>query len=368
MSTRTASIPLAAAASRPPSAAAVVRPICRERRSCDRNSPSHRPEASATSLGAVDRGVGPAPRFLAVVFSVFVAGLLAACGAVESDPGSSRQSSARFLVAAGDTALESGRLEDARRRYEEALSLASGTSEKAEEVLALNQLGVLDERQGALEDAAHHYQRALELQQEVDEGPGEALLRTNLAGVLSAMGRHDEAERETARAFELVRPDSDPLGAAAVYARRAQIREHAGHHAEAASDFGTAATLYDRAGRRAEEAAARHGCGRALVAIGDTRHAIPELSRAQEGIQRLPRPKQDPRIRIAALQLLAQCYDRMGQRQNALTFRERAVELARTAGDSAERRTVLADAIAAADAVGRDDLASAWRREAAGLD
>ena len=58
----------------------------------------------------------------------------------------------------------------------------------------------------------------------------------------------------------------------------------------------------------------------------------------------------------------------MGQRQNALTFRERAVELARTAGDPAERRTVLADAIAAADAVGRDDLASAWRREAAGLD
>ena len=135
-----------------------------------------------------------------------------------------------------------------------------------------------------------------------------------------------------------------------------------------ASDFGTAPTLYHPPTRRAVVAAPRLGCGRALFAIGDTRHAIPELSRAQEGVQRLPRPKQDPRVRISALQLLAQCYDRMGQRQNALTFRERAVELARTAGDPAERRTVLADAIAAADAIGRDDLASAWRREAAGLD
>ncbi len=108
--------------------------------------------------------------------------------------------------------------------------------------------------------------------------------------------------------------------------------------------------------------------GRALFASGDTRHAIPELSRAQEGIQRLPRQKQDPRIRISALQLLAQCYDRMGQRANALTFRERAVELTRVTGDPAERRAVLADAIASADAVGRADLAAAWRREAAGLD
>src|SRR5262249_39776698 len=155
-----------------------------------------------------------------VVFFAFVAGLLAACGATESDPGTSRQSSARFLVAAGDSALESGRLEDARRRYEEALSLASGTSEKAEEILALNQLGVLEERQGALEDAAHHYQRALDLQQDVEGGPGEALLRTNLAGVMSATGRDAEAEKEIARAIALCDPDSDPLTAAAAFRRR----------------------------------------------------------------------------------------------------------------------------------------------------
>src|SRR5262245_16839000 len=118
MSARTASIALAAASSRPPSAAAVMRPNRSERRSSDRNSPSHRPEAAGTSHDSGERPVRPAPRFLVVFFHVFVAGLLAACGAAESDPGTSRQGSARFLVAAGDSALESGRLEEARRRYQ----------------------------------------------------------------------------------------------------------------------------------------------------------------------------------------------------------------------------------------------------------
>jgi tetratricopeptide (TPR) repeat protein len=368
MSTRTASIPLAAASSRPPSAAALVRPNQPERRPSDRNSPSHRPELAGTSLRAADRRVGPAPRFLVAVFTAFVAGHLAACVASESNPGTSRQGSARFLVAAGDSALENGRLEDARRRYEEALSLASRTSEKAEAILALNQLGVLDERQGALEDAAHHYQQAIELQQVAGEGPGEALLRTNLAGVLSATGHDAQAEAQIARAIELSRPDSEPQTAAAAYSCRGRIHERAGRFTDAAGDFGTAAVLYGRAGSASDEAAARWMYGRVLLAAGDTRHAIPELSRAQEGILRLPRPKQDPRIRLSALQLLAQCFDRIGQPKNALTFRERAVELARTAGDAAARRSVLDEAIAAADALGRTDLASAWRREAAALD
>src|SRR5262249_25709144 len=177
-----------------------------------------------------------------------------------------------------------------------------------------------------------------------------------------------EAAQEIARAIELAHPDTEPLSAAAAFRRRGTILERASRYAEAAGDYGTAATLYGRAGRPGEEAAARWMYGRALLESGDTRHAIPELSRAQEGVQRLPRPQQDPKIRISALQLLAQCYDRMGQRENALTFRERVVELARTSADAAERRSILSDAIAAADALGRSDLASAWRREAAGLD
>jgi len=325
----------------------------------------HRPEFVG-KLHFVDRRrCRSAPRILGLVF---VAGSLAACFGAGEGPELSHQGSARFLVAAGDTALEEGRLEDARRRYEEALSLATGTSEKAEEILALNQLGVLDERQGALEDATNHYQRALELQQGSDAGPGEALIRTNLAGVWSARGRQEDAEQQIARAIALSRPDTDPANAAATRLRRAQILERAGRHPEAAADLEQAAVLFSRGGRTREEASTRLELGRVLLECGDVRHAISELSRSQQGVGRVPVPKQDLAIRLAALRLLAQAYDQLAQPKNAFTFRERAVELARTAADSPTRRAILDDAIAAADRLGKGEAAAAWRKEVATLD
>jgi tetratricopeptide (TPR) repeat protein len=248
------------------------------------------------------------------------------------------------------------------------LSLAAGTSEKAEEILALNQLGVLDERQGALEDASNHYQRALELQQLVSVGPGEALIRTNLAGVLSATGKAAEAEAEIGRAIDLIRPESDPADAAAARLRRAQIRERAGRHEEAAADLQQAAILFSRAGRSGEETSTRLKLGRVLLECGDARHAISELSRAQQGLRRLPLPRQEQLVRLEALRLLARAYDQLEQPKNAFTFRERAVELARTVADPPARREILDDAIAAADRLGHTETAAAWRREVAALD
>ena len=248
------------------------------------------------------------------------------------------------------------------------MSLAAGTSEKAEEILALNQLGVLDERQGALEDAANHYQRALELQQLVSVGPGESLIRTNLARVLSACGRTEEAKVEIGRAIDLSRPETDPANAGATRLRRAQIRERAGRHPEAAADLEQAAVLFARAGRAGEEASTRLELGRVLLECGDVRHAVAELSRSQAGLRRLPVPKQDLLIRLAALRLLAQAYDQLGQPKNAFTFRERAVELARTVADAPTRREILGDAIAAADRLGKADAAATWRQEVAALD
>lgn len=324
-----------------------------------------RPEFVGKSRLVRRRRSRSAPRILGLFF---VAGPLAACFGAGDRPELSHQGSARFLVAAGDTALEEGRLDDARRRYEEALSLAARTSEKAEESLALNQLGVLDERQGALEDAANHYQRALELQQGSTSGPGEALIRTNLAGVWSALGRTKDAEEQIARAIALSRPDDDPANSGATRLRRAQILERSGRHEEAAADLEQAAVLFSRGGRTREEAAARLERGRVLLECGDVRHAIQELSRSQQGLSRVKAPKQDLTIRLSALRLLAQAYDQISQPKNAFTFRERAVELARTVADSPTRRAILDDAIAAAERLGEDEAAAAWRKEVATLD
>jgi tetratricopeptide (TPR) repeat protein len=285
-------------------------------------------------------------------------------------PRTSGSSPARFLIAAGDAALEEGRLDEARRRYEEAASLARETSEPAQEILALNQLGVLAERQGALEDGADHYQRALVLQQGAGGDAEEALLRTNFAGLLLKRGDVAGAEREARRALELARPESDPAASAAAYRQLGRIERRAGRLDEACSDFASAATLADRAGNSGDEGLARLELGRTLLDRRDARHAVQQLSLACDRLDRTDERRGKVAVttdRVVALRLLAEAYDQLKEPATALVFRERAIEAARAGADDETRKALLDDGIAAAGRLGRGDLARTWRNERASL-
>ncbi len=279
-------------------------------------------------------------------------------------PTAAGPSQVRFLIAAGDTAVAAGRLEKAKRHYEDALSLARDTSADAEEILARNQLGVLAERLGALEDARDHYRRALELQQVAPGAVPEARLRANLAGTLARLGDSTAAEREFTLALAAVELDRDPASAGAVYRQLGRARGASGQHAEEKSALASAVTLFERAGFALEAARTRLELGIALLAADDPRDAIRELSRALQGLETaMARGSDERRARVDALTALATCYEQLQQPKYGLTFHERAVEQARGLDDRAARTAVLTRAAAAARAADRIELALQFEAE-----
>lgn len=275
---------------------------------------------------------------------------------------------ARFQIAAGDIAFEAGRLEEAKHRYESALSLARDTSADAEEILARNQLGVLAERLGALEDARDHYLRALELQQVAPEAVPEARLRANLGGVFTRLRDFTAAEQHFTAATAALDVSHDPASAGAVYRGLGRLRLATEQRAEAISALRLAASLFERAGRADEVAATRLECGIALLAAGDARGAIGELSRALQGFETaMALGRDEARAELDALVALADAYEQIEQPKYGLTFLERAVERARSGADRDRRAALLERAMAAARAVGRDALAAEYERERASL-
>src|SRR5262245_66502714 len=74
---------------------------------------SHRPSRAGTSLHH---------RLPAHTALAFVLQLATGCSDPGANPDVPHQGPARFLVAAGDAALDQGRLDEARRHYEEAVS------------------------------------------------------------------------------------------------------------------------------------------------------------------------------------------------------------------------------------------------------
>jgi hypothetical protein len=64
-----------------------------------------------------------------------------------------------------------------------------------------------------------------------------------------------------------------------------------------------------------------------------------------------------------ALHDLALCFDSLDQPRNALTFRERAIEVARRREDLDQLERLLDDGVAAAAKLERGDLVASWRSE-----
>ncbi|MBM4016491.1 MAG: hypothetical protein FJ293_16220 [Planctomycetes bacterium] len=249
-------------------------------------------------------------------------------------PERSTTTPARFLIAAGDAALQTGNLDAARRHFEGALSLTRDVSAAEgaplrEAFLAHDRLGSLADRLGALEDAADHYLRALDLQQVAPEPAAPVAVRARLAGIRRRQGDRAAAERELALARSAIAVDAAPATAALVYRELGRLRLGGAPDDVAAglSALAQACSLYERAGLPAAVAACRLERGKALLSCGEARQAIAECSRAHGLFAREEvKGHEHAGDVIAALQALADGYEQLGDAATATSFRRRARE------------------------------------------
>ncbi len=121
-------------------------------------------------------------------------------GAMTGAPGMAARGRAAFLE--GSAALHEGRTDDARAAYAQAASLARGAGERAAEVGALTNLGLVALDAGRLADALEALRRSAAVL--ASQGPTVDRARTlaNLAGVAMLLGDHPLAERASTAAGE----------------------------------------------------------------------------------------------------------------------------------------------------------------------
>ncbi|TCB98018.1 tetratricopeptide repeat protein [Micromonospora zingiberis] len=159
---------------------------------------------------------------------------------------------------------------------------------------------------------------------------GEALIASRLAIPLSLLDRHDEAARCGGRAYQLRQASGDQLGAATALLNLAAIENNAGRPQEAIRRLTEAEqqsrTLTDATHLRA---LVRSNLGEAHLLTGRYREAIAHYAAALELAEAGCGARDVAEILVG----LARTHREAGTARDALSYAERAVTQARTAGD-----------------------------------
>ncbi|MCI0658893.1 MAG: hypothetical protein L0170_17720, partial [Acidobacteria bacterium] len=224
----------------------------------------------------------------------------------ESAPGA--YTPAQLQILAGDSAFDAGDLAGAEQHYRRALHLSRDAREhtdehRTDEILALNQLGVLAERRGALKDARELYTEALKLQQATSPGVDELVPLLNLASVTMAEGRAGEARGYAERALELARDEEHAQGLA--HRILGQIAAAEGDAARSEEHLRRSLVLLEQTDRLQEASVTALILGRLLITTSRPRDAVLVLSTAHQGF----RTVKDSQGQVRSLMLLASAYE-----------------------------------------------------------
>ena len=133
---------------------------------------------------------------------------------------------------------------------------------------ALNNLGIIYERQGRHQQAADHYRQTAILFAELDDRCGEARALTNLGGIDCLQGRYEQAAGHLHRALVLFREIGDRQGEAAALAGLGIVDGRQGRYERAAENYRQAICLAVQIGDRPGEVEAHNGAGAVLLAAG----------------------------------------------------------------------------------------------------
>ena len=112
---------------------------------------------------------------------------------------------ARALNGAANLLLVSGRYDDARRRYEEALEIRRQTADRLGVLSTLNDLGTLHLHVSALDEAHQALTECLSLADELEDRWGEGVAHTNLGELHMQRKEHADAAQHLDGALEIWR-------------------------------------------------------------------------------------------------------------------------------------------------------------------
>jgi len=172
-----------------------------------------------------------------------------------------RLGEANALYSLGELERKLGRNNEARRYFETALGLFHAVQNRWGEANALFGLGEVELKLGRSDEARRHYTDARQLYQADQNNMGEANVLRGLGDLESILGRNDEARKDYEDARQLSQAVQHRLGEANAFFRLGDLESKLGRNDEARRDYEDARRLYRAVENRLGEANVLRGWG-----------------------------------------------------------------------------------------------------------
>ena len=147
-----------------------------------------------------------------------------------------REMRARALLGQGGVQLARGNLDEARKRYSEALALVvQGSGDNQTEIVAdcLGNLGLVAWSRGNLDEAQQYHDQSLAIARELGDRQGEATSLGNLGGGAQSRGNLDEAQQYHDQSLAIQRDIGDRQGEATSLGNLGTVAQSRGNLDEA---------------------------------------------------------------------------------------------------------------------------------------
>jgi putative nucleotidyltransferase with HDIG domain len=209
-------------------------------------------------------------------------------------------------------AFESGAMEEALTRYQQALELAGAQSELRGKIE--QNLGILANIHGDHAQALVHYRQSLEAFERAGNDQGRAIAYHNLGMVSADRGLWDDADRHYRKSLELTRAVGDLHLEGFGLLNHAEVHHARQRYDEARANAEAALAIFDQLGARLDKADAYKVLG--MVYRDTGRHALAE-SRLRAAMDQAVATG-SVLSEAEASRELARLYQAMGRNQDAL--------------------------------------------------
>jgi tetratricopeptide (TPR) repeat protein len=148
------------------------------------------------------------------------------------------------LLMLGIIAMRTGDHEEARSKYEKALTICQHSGHERGEANMLWKLGDLNILLGDLEEARSKYEKALTIYQHIDEKKGEANVFMRLGDIIMWLDNFEEARLKYEKALTIYRHIDEKMSEAEIFRRLGDLAVQTGALEEARSKYEKALTIY----------------------------------------------------------------------------------------------------------------------------
>jgi len=218
---------------------------------------------------------------------------------------------------------------DARLMHAHALATAERTGDKAAQVVAIMNLGVVALQQGSYDDAARQFEHGLALCQQTMDSAGQAEAYRYLGVVAYRQGRFDAAIVHLEQSLSVQQLIDDPVGRARTLVVLSNVQWQRGHYEAAAEGYRQALDLAQLAGERVVEGYALDNLGTIYQRLGHLDAAADHYRSALA----INRGMGDRQSEAYTLGHLAEVECALGRLDSAAQLTEEALDLCRDTGD-----------------------------------